>query len=230
MPTPFEIVGLADIVLRLGSKIYKFFKALKDAPQEIRDLCVEIESLQFILTDIESSAPGLDRAISRNANNFAPESMFICLKGCQAEFNTIWISISSMHPEKGLECGKLKGKLLKSVAWVLDADGIEKAIWRLERQKQTLALGMLQSGLKANKTSVEILSFLGYRVEENTATIVSHLDELEHSILLNLRQAEHRLLSPVITRKTIDVTLDWSMIPSKSSYNGTLLQRPLDCQ
>lgn len=143
MVSPFEIISLVDIIIRLGNQICSFAAAVKDAPQEVLELCGELESLRAVVVDIGTSASELHET----GLDLKLDGIFVCLKGCESEFNTIWLAVSSFQPERSLEWKHVLKKLSKSVSWASDSASTKKSIQRLERRKQSLVLAMLQSGL-----------------------------------------------------------------------------------
>lgn len=147
MASPFEIIALAETIAGVGSKIYKFFSNLKDAPGEIRDLCDELELLRTVLVRIGITSGTALKTSTSSHQPLGLDTIFACLKHCEAEFNTLWLAISPLRSDRGLEWSKVVEKTRKSVTWVVKSDEIEKASRRLEGLKQTLLLGISLSGM-----------------------------------------------------------------------------------
>lgn len=134
MASPFEIIALAETVVGIGSKICSFLKSVKGAAEEIRNLCTEIESLPGVLTDIGVSTSRLHDAapVFMSGRGLGPETIFISLKGCESELNAIWMAVSPLYMERGLEWGHVSRKLSKSMSWALKSSDVERLIpaWR----------------------------------------------------------------------------------------------------
>lgn len=149
MASPFEIIALAETITGVGHKIYRFFTNLKDAPQEIRELCAELQLLRTVLLRIgmaSSRANALQSSTSRN-QIFGMETVFACLRYCEVEFNTLWLAVSPLSSERGLNWNKIVEKARTSTCFLIKTDEIEKTTKRLDRLKQTLALSMSLSGM-----------------------------------------------------------------------------------
>ncbi|KAF3767943.1 hypothetical protein M406DRAFT_70047 [Cryphonectria parasitica EP155] len=198
MASPFDIIALAETVVGVGSKIYKFFSSLRSAPQEVRDFCTELELLRSILLKIGMSASRI-MGISpvTGSQMFGLETILVCLKGCEAEFKAIWTGVSALHTDRGIEWGRLAGKLTKSVSWVVKAGELEKATRRLDRTKQTLLLGMAFSGIEADAATAQGLSSIDMHIQENGVSMSLQVDKLKDAMLISLQQLEHRLLQRV---------------------------------
>ncbi|KAL1869390.1 hypothetical protein Daus18300_005602 [Diaporthe australafricana] len=118
MASPFEIIALAETITGVGDKIYQFFSNVKDAPEEIREFCVELELLRTVLGRIRITS------------------------------NRVFKTSASSHQAFGFETIFVVEKTKKSFSWVVKADEIDKAARRLDKTKQTLVLSILLSGMQ----------------------------------------------------------------------------------
>lgn len=142
MTNSLEILGAVETVLGLGSRIYKFFSDVKDAPEEVRQMCAQLQLLQKLFPEIARSTSELVYAMPLSL-----EIIFACLKGCETEFNTLWLAVEPLRTEPGIIWSDVLNKIAASVKWVVKTEEFEKFTKNLETAKQTLALAMLLAGM-----------------------------------------------------------------------------------
>ncbi|QYS97210.1 hypothetical protein H0G86_004442 [Trichoderma simmonsii] len=142
MTNSLEILGAVETVLGLGSRIYKFFSDVKDAPEEVRQMCAQLQLLQKLFPEIARSTSELVHAMPLSL-----EIIFACLKGCETEFNTLWLAVEPLRTEPGIIWSDVLNKIAVSVKWVVKTEEFEKFTRNLETAKQTLALAMLLAGM-----------------------------------------------------------------------------------
>lgn len=151
-----EIVSVVEHVVSTGYRIYTVYCSLRDAPAEVRQFCDELQSLRGVLSDIGVSASKHHDVVSAGGRAIGPDSILISLKGCESELNTIWLDVSQLQSNRGLEWRQALQKLTKSVRWMLKTEEIEKATKRLERLKQSLVLSMVLCGLQVTKNRARL--------------------------------------------------------------------------
>lgn len=118
------------------------YSALRDAPAEVRQFCDELESLRAVLADVGISASKQRDIVSASGSTIGPDSVLVSLQGCESEFNAIWLDVSQLQSDRGLDWKHALHKLSRSVRWMLKTEEVDKATRRLERLKQSLGLSM----------------------------------------------------------------------------------------
>jgi hypothetical protein len=122
-------IGIASLALQVGDCIVRlkgFWDAVKDAPEEIKHLIEEIETLSSVLSDFETSEqPEL---------NLGHESTSRCLQFCKKAVGIL----DSVVME--VEANIKRRRALGSVKAVLRRDAIEKLKERLMSAQSMLML------------------------------------------------------------------------------------------
>jgi len=122
-------VGIASLAIQLGNSILKlksFCDAVKNAPEEIRHLIEEIETLSLVLSESESSEqPGLQ---------VRPDSTSRCLQFCQKATSILRSVVKDVEAEI-----ERRGRFGRVKA-VLKRDAIEKLRGRLMTAQSMLLL------------------------------------------------------------------------------------------
>jgi hypothetical protein len=143
----FEIASAVEEVLSTGFHIYSLYCSLHDAPQEIREFCDQLKSLREVITSIGMSVSRLKSNVSFNNKVLGPDSVLATLKGCEAEFSSIWRVVSPLRTEQGSKWKNALKKLSNSVLWMFKADEVEKSTRRLQGWERSLVLAMLLCGM-----------------------------------------------------------------------------------
>lgn len=179
-------------VLGLGSRIYNFFSDVKDAPQEVRQMCEQLQSLQELLPEIERAAfdPVLAPPLSLG-------TILTCLKGCETDFNTLWLAVEPLRREPGITWRDALNKIAANVKWVVKTEELEKLSNNLETAKQTLVLAMLLAGMRVDRVVLNELSSIDTRLGKYGCAINSHLDDVHREIASLLEQSEYRFLKRI---------------------------------
>jgi hypothetical protein len=122
-------IGIASLALQVGHCVVRlkgFWDAVKDAPEEIKHLIEEIETLSIVLSDFETSEqPEL---------NLGRDSTLRCLQFCKKAVGIL----DSIVKEVDAEVKKKKS--VGSVTAVLKRDVIEKLRERLMTAQSILML------------------------------------------------------------------------------------------
>ncbi len=122
-------LGIASLALQLGdciARLKSFWSAVKDAPEEIKYLLEEIETLSFVLSDFgANNDPKL---------NQGQEATFKCFQFCKKAVGILDAVINEVEVEIK------KRKRVGSVKAVLRRDVIEKLRERLMRAQSMLML------------------------------------------------------------------------------------------
>ncbi|KAF3073666.1 hypothetical protein CFAM422_003935 [Trichoderma lentiforme] len=192
MTNSLEILGAVEIVLGLGSRIYKFFSDVKDAPEEVRQMCAQLQLLQKLFPEIARSTSELVYAMPLSL-----EIIFACLKGCETEFNTLWLAVEPLRTEPGIIWSDVLNKISASVKWVVKTEEFEKFTKNLETAKQTLALAMLLAGMRVDSVVLDELSSIDTKLDTYGRTLNFHLHHVHKKIAFQLEQLEYRFLQRI---------------------------------
>jgi hypothetical protein len=122
-------MGIASLALQVGDCIVRlkgFWDAVKDAPEEIKHLIEEIETLSIVLSDFETS--------EQLELNLGRESTSRCLQLCKKAIGVL----DSVVKELGAEIKRRKR--VGSVKAVLKKDVIDKMRERLMTAQSMLML------------------------------------------------------------------------------------------
>lgn len=135
MPDPISIISLVDTAFGLGSKIYTFFSAMKDAPKEIHSFAEELGIFNAVLEEVRKYIKAFTRSSFALEDALTLEIVEITLKQTETEFQDIYDAIKKQD-------GKLSYSILKklgsSSAWVFDRDEREKSTQRITRARANL--------------------------------------------------------------------------------------------
>ncbi|KAL6837653.1 hypothetical protein V8C40DRAFT_230515 [Trichoderma camerunense] len=190
MANSIEILGAVNTVLGLGSRLYNFFSDVKDAPEEVRQMCAQLQLLQKLLPEIGKSASDLAHATHL-------EFILVCLKGCETEFNTLWLAVEPLRMEPGIIWRDVLNRIAASVKWVVKTEELEKLTKNLETAKETLALAMLLAGMKVDSAILDELSSIDTKLDKYGCVINSHLGEVHRELAFKLEQLEYRFLQTI---------------------------------
>lgn len=192
MTNSLEILGAVETVLGLGSRIYKFFSDVKDAPEEVRQMCAQLQLLQKLFPEIARSTSELVHGMPLSL-----EIIFACLKGCETEFNTLWLAVEPLRTEPGIIWSDVLNKIAASVRWVVKTEEFEKFTKNLEMAKQTLALAMLLAGMRVDSVVLDELTSIDTKLDTYGRTLNFHLRHVHQKIAFQLEQLEYRFLQRI---------------------------------
>jgi hypothetical protein len=122
-------LGIASLALQLGdciARLKSFWNAVKDAPEDIKYLLEEIETLSFVLSDFEAN----DEPELNQGHEATPKCFQFCKKAVGILEGVI----------KEVEAEIKKRRRVGSVKAVLRRDVIEKLRERLMRAQSMLML------------------------------------------------------------------------------------------
>ncbi|PKK48209.1 hypothetical protein CI102_9238, partial [Trichoderma harzianum] len=192
MANSIEIFGAVNNVLGLGSRIYNFFSDVKDAPEEVRQMCAQLQSLQKLLPEIERAAFDLVHAMPLSL-----ETILTCLKGCETDFNTLCLAVEPLRTKRGIIWRDALNKIAASVKWVVKTEELEKFTKNLETAKQTLVLAMFLAGMRIDRVVLNEISSVDTKLDKYERAINSHLDDVHKRIVFQLKQSEYRFLKRI---------------------------------
>ncbi len=129
-------VGLADVLCRASRMLYVFFAAVKDAPQEVRRLLAELNSLETVFAAVKAYGTQLEKSSILTSTIHTQSNT---LKSCQDVFNGL------ERIAKTASALRSRGRVMnivKQFEWVLDRKEVIESCQRLERLKLNLVLAL----------------------------------------------------------------------------------------
>ena len=118
------IVGLVDVVCRMGKELYVFFAAVKGASQEIKDLQVELQDLETIFSTIRDYCESFSNSPFATADYLVLPNIVITLGSVREEYNILQGIVDTAKWKAQQRTKNLANK----IKWVLN----EKRILSLE--------------------------------------------------------------------------------------------------
>ncbi|EHK25331.1 uncharacterized protein TRIVIDRAFT_219103 [Trichoderma virens Gv29-8] len=192
MGSRIEILDTTEVVVGLGSRIYSFFSSIEDAPEEVRQMCAQLQLLQKLFPEIGRSTSDLIQTTIP-----IPDVILACLKACESDFKTMWLAVEPLRTNPGIKWKDALRKAVTSAKWVLKSEEFEKLTRHLETVKQTLALAMLLAGMRVDSAVLEELSSIDTKLDEYGHLFASRLHNVHTNITFQLKRIEHRLLQRV---------------------------------
>ncbi|KAI9857983.1 MAG: hypothetical protein M1813_007953 [Trichoglossum hirsutum] len=127
---PLSISASIAALLQVSTGAIRFLRDVKDAPDDVRRLMVEVSStrglLMTLLDLVESGEAGLDTVYSLSAPN-GP------LKQCRSTLDSL---TEVFTPAMGL------GKARKALAWPFQKGEVREVLCAIERQKTLFSLAL----------------------------------------------------------------------------------------
>ena len=96
---PGTILELTCSVLELSQKLYKFFKAIHDAPEEIREYLSAFESARRVFVDIQEYVEMYQMSAFAMEDGIRLRVIEPALKDCELEFSLQLSFVESLRPE-----------------------------------------------------------------------------------------------------------------------------------
>ena len=139
---PITILELTGTVLALSQKLYKFFKAIHDAPEEIRDYLSALETTRRVFVDIQEYVEMYQMSAFAVEDGMRLRVIEPALKDCELEFSLQLSYVESLQPEQR---SSLFVRSKKQGQWVLNKDTIEGLTKKLEKLQRVLSLAVTTS-------------------------------------------------------------------------------------
>jgi hypothetical protein len=140
------VVGLLDVVCRLGKEIYVFTAAVKNAPTEIKDLQRELEGIESILENTRKCCEERHGRLGTTENSLAVDRIHTTLNRMHLEYVDLSKFITKItQDKKGRPRSQPVHKVMGSIAWVMNGE-IGKSCERIERYKSQLCVELLILG------------------------------------------------------------------------------------
>lgn len=167
-------IGVVSLSIQLAESLQKvksFYAAAKDAPPQIEELIEEIETMQDILSDLESG--------TQSANIASSTNMQRCIKVAQRATKS-FVSFSSE-----LQSRVKKSRFRGSVKFALSQEDIRQMLDQLERTKSSLNLvyNLYQQATAEDRHAAlvsAVLSTQGVAAEnaQNTVAITRNVSQV----------------------------------------------------
>ena len=139
---PVTILELTCSVLALSLKIYKFFRAIHDAPEEIREYLSALETTRRVFMDIQEYVEMHQMSAFALEDGMRLRVIEPALKDCELEFSLQLSFVESLQPEQR---SSLFARSKKQGQWVLNKDTIEGLTKKLEKLQRLLSLAVTTS-------------------------------------------------------------------------------------
>ncbi|KAI4696007.1 uncharacterized protein J4E88_000178 [Alternaria novae-zelandiae] len=156
----FAIIGVADVVVRMGREVHGFLRDIAGAPEEIDRLCTTVKETALLAETVKQLLDTVACRKQPNATNHMVALFESALKSLQRELQNL--RILSARFRSG-------GKTWSRVKYVLDERKISKMFNNLERSKNLLANSLhVASRQRSDDQHLELLQ----RHDTNQATLI----------------------------------------------------------
>ncbi|KAI4933096.1 hypothetical protein J4E85_003499 [Alternaria conjuncta] len=156
----FAIIGVADVVVRMGREAHGFLRDIAGAPEEIDKLCTTVKETALLAETVKQLLDTVACRKQPNATNHMVALFESALKSLQRELQNL--RILSARFRSG-------GKTWSRVKYVLDERKISKMFNNLERSKSLLANSLhVASRQRSDDQHLELLQ----RHDTNQATLI----------------------------------------------------------
>lgn len=139
---PGTILELTCSVLALSQKLYRFFKAIHDAPEEIREYLSALETTRRVFVDIQEYVEMYQMSAFAMEDGMRLRVIEPALKDCEQDFSLQLSFVESLQPE---QCSSIFTRSKKQGQWVLNKDTIERLTRKLEKLQRLLSLAVTTS-------------------------------------------------------------------------------------
>lgn len=139
---PVSIFELTCTVLELSQKLYKFFNAIRDAPEEIRGYLSALEAIRRVFVDIQEYVEMYQLSAFVMEDGVRLRVIELALNDCEQEFALQLSFIEDSRPENA---SSFFAKAKKKVQWVFKKEIIEGLTRKLEKLQSLLSLAVATS-------------------------------------------------------------------------------------
>ena len=139
---PVSILEFTCSVLALSQKLYKFFKAIHDAPEEIREYLSALETVRRVFVDIQEYVEMYQISAFAVEDGMRLRVIEPALKDCELEFSFQLSYVESLQPEQR---SSIFTRSKKQGQWVLNKDTIKGLTKKLEKLQRLLSLAVTTS-------------------------------------------------------------------------------------
>ena len=124
---PFSTYELSVTVLKLCDKLYKFFKALQNAPEDVKEYLGAFESTRLALADTQKYCEPHQQSLYRTQDGMKLEVLFVTLKTCAVDFSYQLSLVESLDPRTA---SSWFSNLRHRTTWVFSKELIESNTWK----------------------------------------------------------------------------------------------------
>ena len=139
---PCSILELSSTVLKLSLKLYRFFKAIHDAPEEVHEYLSVFESIRVVFQDVKEYAEAHLRSAFFERDGIRLTVVEATLRDCELEFTVQLSYVEDLDPATASSF--LKGTSRKT-KWVLRKETLQGLTKKLEKLQHLLSLAVTTS-------------------------------------------------------------------------------------
>lgn len=143
-------VHLAEVVGRISTELYGFFRTVKDSPEQIERLC-------SVLQGLESATRNIQLHNAEHASSIAAAEEHEVLPEVMTNLNDIKTELDAlrmMTDPSVFAAGGQASKLGQRIRWMYNKKHVSVVVGRLERHKSNLELAMIAHGLYVQRCSI----------------------------------------------------------------------------
>ena len=139
---PFSTYELSVTVLKLCEKLYKFFRALQNAPEDVKEYLEALESTRLVLSDTQKYCELHQQSPFRTQDGMKLEVLSVTLKTCEIDFSYQLSLVQSLDPRTA---SSWFSNLKHRTTWVFSKELIESNTSKLEKAQDRLHLAISAS-------------------------------------------------------------------------------------
>ena len=136
---PCSILELSNTVLKVSWKVYKFFKAISDAPEEVYEYLHIPEATRGVIQSLEVYAESHERSLSTRSKGLSVAVVEKVLQDCELEFAMQLSYVEHLDPHAAPSFFKSTARKTK---WVLGKDTLESLTKKLEKTQSLLHIAV----------------------------------------------------------------------------------------
>ena len=133
-------LGLAEVILRAGSKVYDFIVAIQDAPQEIRNLQHELNGITLLLSELKEYWNDLSKVQSWSCPSSFMDNCISSLRNIHQDLNVL--ATAAMKHDSSRKIASTWAK----IKWTFEGKQVVKLTRSLERHKLFLVTALAVDG------------------------------------------------------------------------------------
>ena len=133
-------LGLAEAILRAGSRVYDFIAAVQDAPQEVRNLQHELNGVNSLLSELRNYCKDLASGLPWLYPSKLLEDCISSLRAIHQDLDVLATAANKYDSSKKFESAWAKTK------WVFKDKQVIQLTHSLERHKLSLIAVLVLDG------------------------------------------------------------------------------------
>ena len=152
---PCSILELSKTVLALSMKLYRFFKAVHNAPAEVHEYLSVLESIRCVFQDVKEYAEAHIRSAFFEHDGMRLTIVEATLRDCELEFALQLSYVEDLDPATAPFMFRARGRKTK---WVLRKETMEGLTKKLGNLQSLLSIAVTTSTgwVSANVSSPKI--------------------------------------------------------------------------